>query len=264
LVLDTLNAVIEPLFNIVESNINVAAPTGILLLGLVTGLRHSIEADHVAAVLSVVASNRKNIKRASMLGAIWGLGHTTSLFVAGLVVLLLAVNISDTISNRLEFGVGIMLLFLGVTTFTGWSIGKFFKGLRHRKSSSSSSHGHIHHHQGNVVHSHRHVHDDEHGHGHKSLIIGMIHGMAGSGALLVIVLSTINSVPLGLAYIAIFGAGSIGGMVGISTLMGIPFVKLSDSAKISMALRYAAAITTLAIGAGLIYDLVWIDQIFTS
>jgi ABC-type nickel/cobalt efflux system permease component RcnA len=264
LVLDTLNAVIEPLFNIVESNINVAAPTGILLLGLVTGLRHSIEADHVAAVLSVVASNRKNIKRASMLGAIWGLGHTTSLFVAGLVVLLLAVNISDTVSNRLEFGVGIMLLFLGVTTFTGWSIGKFFKGLRHRKSPSSSSHDHIHHHQGNVVHSHRHVHDDEHGHGHKSLIIGMIHGMAGSGALLVIVLSTINSVPLGLAYIAIFGAGSIGGMVGISTLMGIPFVKLSDSAKISMALRYAAAITTLAIGAGLIYDLVWIDQIFTS
>ena len=273
MVLDTLNAVIEPLFNVVESNINIAAPTGILLLGLVTGLRHSIEADHVAAVLSVVASNRKNIKRASMLGAIWGLGHTTSLFVAGLVVLLFAVNISDTISDRLEFGVGIMLLFLGVTTFTGWSIGKFFKGLRHRKSSSSSSlssssssssHDHIHHHQDNVVHSHRHVHDDEHGHGHKSLIIGMIHGMAGSGALLIIVLSTINSIPLGLAYIAIFGAGSIGGMVGISTLMGIPFVKLSNSPKISMALRYAAAITTLAIGAGLIYDLVWIDQIFTS
>jgi ABC-type nickel/cobalt efflux system permease component RcnA len=262
LILDTLNAVIEPLFSILESNINVAAPTGILLLGLVTGLRHSIEADHVAAVLSVVASNRKNIKRASILGAIWGLGHTISLFVAGLVVLLLAVNISDTISNRLEFGVGIMLVFLGVTTFTGWSIGKFFKGLRRRKSSSS--HDHIHHHQGNVVHSHRHVHDDEHGHGHKSLIIGMIHGMAGSGALLLIVLSTINSIPLGLAYIAIFGAGSIGGMAGISTLMGIPFVKLSNSAKISMALRYAAAITTLAIGAGLIYDLVWIDQIFTS
>ena len=267
MILDTLNAVIEPLFNVVESNINIAAPTGILLLGLVTGLRHSIEADHVAAVLSVVASNRKNIKRASMLGAIWGLGHTTSLFVAGLVVLLFAVNISDTISDRLEFGVGIMLLFLGVTTFTGWSIGKVFKGLRRRKSSSSSlssSHDHIHHHQGNVVHSHRHVHDDEHGHGHKSLIIGMIHGMAGSGALLIIVLSTINSIPLGLAYIAIFGAGSIGGMVGISTLMGIPFVKLSNSPKISMALRYAAAITTLAIGAGLIFDLVWIDQIFTS
>jgi hypothetical protein len=257
---DTINTVIGPLFNIVQSNINVAAPTGILLLGLLTGLRHSMEADHIAAVLSVVASSHKNIKRASMLGAIWGLGHTMSLFVAGLVVLLLAVNISETISSRLEFGVGIMLLFLGFTTLTGWSIGKFFKGLRHQKSS----HKHIHYHQGNIVHSHGHIHDNEHKHGHKSLIIGMVHGMAGSGALLLIVLSTINSIPLGLAYIAIFGAGSIGGMVGVSTLMGIPFVKLSNSAKISIALRYAAAITTLAIGAGLIYDLVWIDQIFTS
>jgi hypothetical protein len=257
---DSINTVIGPLFNIVQSNINVAAPTGILLLGLVTGLRHSMEADHIAAVLSVLASNHKNIKRASMLGVIWGLGHTMSLFVAGLVVLLFAVNISETISSRLEFGVGIMLLFLGFTTLTGWSIGKFFKGLRHK----TSSHKHIHYHESNIVHSHGHIHDNEHKHGHKSLIIGMVHGMAGSGALLLIVLSTINSVPLGLAYIAIFGAGSIGGMAAVSTLMGIPFVKLSNSAKISIALRYAAAITTLAIGAGLIYDLVWIDQIFTS
>lgn len=258
--MDTINTVIGPLFNIVQSNINVAAPTGILLLGLVTGLRHSMEADHIAAVLSVLASNHKNIKRASMLGAIWGLGHTMSLFVAGLVVLLFAVNISETISSRLEFGVGIMLLFLGFTTLTGWSIGKFFKGLRHK----TSSHKHIHYHESNIVHSHGHIHDNEHKHGHKALIIGMVHGMAGSGALLLIVLSTINSIPLGLAYIAIFGAGSIGGMAAVSTLMGIPFVKLSNSAKISIALRYAAAITTLAIGAGLIYDLVWIDQIFTS
>ena len=264
MILDAINGVIGPLFNIVESNINVAAPTGILLLGLVTGLRHSIEADHVAAVLSVVASNRKNIKRASLLGAIWGVGHTTSLFIAGLAVLLLAVNISESIISRQEFVVGIMLRFLGNATFTGWSIGKFFKGLRHQNlSTPSSSHDHIHHHRGDVVHSHRHVHDREHRHGHKSLIIGMVHGMAGSGALLLIVLSTINSIPLGLAYIAIFGAGSIAGMAGISTLIGIPFVKLSNSARISTALRYAAAITTIAIGAGLIYDLVWIDRIFT-
>ncbi|MFL6492294.1 MAG: hypothetical protein ACJ70O_04255 [Nitrososphaera sp.] len=258
--MDTINAAIEPLFNIVQSNINVAAPTGILLLGLVTGLRHSIEADHVAAVISVIASSHKNIKRASILGALWGLGHTISLFIAGLLVLLLAVNISGTVSSRLEFGVGIMLLFLGITTITGWSIGKFFKGLRHQKSS----HKHIHHHQSNVVHSHVHVHDTEHRHGHKSLIIGMVHGMAGSGALLLIVLSTIHSIPLGLAYIAIFGAGSIGGMAGISTLIGIPFVKLANSAKVSLLLRYAGAITTLAIGAGMMYDLVWIDQIFAS
>jgi hypothetical protein len=264
LVFDTISTIIGPVFNIVESNINVAGPAGILLLGLVTGLRHSIEADHVAAVLSVVASNQKNIKRASILGAIWGLGHTTSLFIAGLLVLLLAVNITENVSSRLEFGVGIMLIFLGITTFTGWSMGKFFKGLRDQKSSSSSSHKHIHYHNGNVLHSHDHVHDNGHRHGHKALIIGMVHGMAGSGALLLVVLSTINSIPLGLAYIAIFGAGSIVGMAGTSTLMGIPFVKLANFQKVSLLLRYVAAITTLAIGAGLIYDLVWIDQIFTS
>jgi High-affinity nickel-transport protein len=258
--LDAINTIIDPVFNSVKSNINVAAPTGILLFGLVTGLRHSIEADHVAAVLSVVASNQKNIKNASMLGAIWGLGHTISLFIAGLVVLLLAVNIDQSISTRLEFGVGIMLLFLGVTTFTGWSIGKFFKGLLHQ----NSPHKHIHHHDGSVVHSHEHVHDSGHKHGHKSLLVGMVHGMAGSGALLLVVLSTIHSIPLGLAYIAIFGIGSILGMAGTSTLMGIPFIKLANSAKVSLLLRYAAAITTLAIGAGLIYDLVWIDHIFTS
>ena len=260
MIFDAISTLIDPLFNVVENSLDIAAPAGILLLGLVTGLRHSIEADHVAAVLSVVASNQKNIKRASILGALWGLGHTASLFVVGLVVLLLAVNISDTISSRLEFGVGIMLLFLGFTTLTGWSIGKFFKGLRHQKSS----HKHIHQHGEDIVHSHRHVHDSEHRHGHWSVVIGMVHGMAGSGALLLVVLSTIHSIPLGLAYIAIFGAGSIGGMVGISTLMGIPFVKLSSSAKLNIALRYAAAITTLAIGSGLIYELVWIDQIFTS
>ncbi len=260
MIFDSINATIEPLFDIVESNINLAAPTGILLLGLVTGLRHSLEADHVAAVLSVVSSNQKNIKRASMLGAIWGLGHTTSLFIAGLAILLLAVNISETLSSKLEFGVAIMLLILGMTTLTGWSTGKFFKALRHGKLP----HKHIHYHQGNIVHTHTHIHDSEHRHGHKSLIIGMVHGMAGSGALLLVVLSTIHSIPLGLAYIAIFGAGSIGGMTGISTLIGIPFVKLSNSAKISITLRYVAAITTLAIGAGLLYELIWIDQIFTS
>jgi high-affinity nickel permease len=264
LVFDTISTIIEPVFNIVESSINVAGPIGILLLGLLTGLRHSIEADHVAAVLSVVASNHKNIKRASMLGVIWGVGHTTSLFIGGLLVLLLAVNISESVSSRLEFGVGIMLIFLGITTFTGWSMGKFFKGLRHQKSSSTSSHKHIHYHDGNVLHSHQHIHDTGHRHRHKALIIGMVHGMAGSGALLLVVLSTINSIPLGLAYIAVFGVGSIVGMAGTSTLMGIPFVKLANFEKVSLLLRYVAAITTLAIGVGLIYGLVWIDQIFTS
>lgn len=260
MVLEAMSAFLGPIFSafdIVETNINIAAPTGILLFGLLTGLRHSMEADHVAAVLSLVASDRKNIKRASLLGAIWGLGHTASLFIAGLFILLLAVNIPESVSSRLEFVVGVMLVFLAVTTFTGWDVGRFFRGLRHNRSW----HKHVHHHD-KVVHSHDHDHIGEHSHSHRSLIVGMIHGMAGSGALMLVVLSTITSIPLGLAFIAIFGAGSIAGMVGTSTLMGIPFARFAKSVKMSMVLRYAAAITTLAIGAGLIYNLVWLEQIF--
>ena len=262
MVVETINSLLDPLFSvfdIVEGNVNVAAPAGILIFGLVTGLRHSMEADHIAAVLSMVATDRKNIKRASLLGAMWGLGHTAALFVAGLLVLLFAINIPENVSSRLEFGVGIMLVFLAIIAFTGWDIGRFFRGLRY---SNNKSHSHIHQH-GSVLHSHDHLHDSGHTHTHKSLIVGMIHGMAGSGALMLVVLSTINSVPLGITYIAIFGAGSIAGMVGTSTLIGIPFAKIR-SVKVSLLLRYIAAATTLVIGAGLIYDLVWVEQIFIS
>jgi lysylphosphatidylglycerol synthetase-like protein (DUF2156 family) len=256
LVVETINSLLDPLlsvFDIVEGNVNVAAPAGILIFGLVTGLRHSMEADHIAAVLSMLA-----IKRASLLGAMWGLGHTAALFVAGLLVLLFAINIPENVSSRLEFGVGIMLVFLAIIAFTGWDIGRFFRGLRY----NNKSHSHIHQH-GSVLHSHDHLHDSGHTHTHKSLIVGMIHGMAGSGALMLVVLSTINSVPLGITYIAIFGTGSIAGMVGTSTLIGIPFAKIT-SVKVSLLLRYIAAATTLVIGAGLIYDLVWVEQIFIS
>lgn len=246
-----------------QGGINVAAPAGLLFFGLLTGLRHSMEADHIAAVLSLVASDRKKVRRASLLGAMWGLGHTASLFAAGLVVLLLAVNIPASISSKMEFGVGVMLLFLAVSAFTGLNTGRFLRALPGlSRSGQKHSHEHVHYHE-NGPHSHVHAHTDgQHAHAHKSLIVGMVHGMAGSGALMLVVLSTINSIPLGLAYIAIFGAGSIASMIGTSTLMGIPFARLASSAKLGLILRYAAASTTLAVGAGLIYNLVWVDRIF--
>jgi len=89
----------------------------------------------------------------------------------------------------------------------------------------------------------------------------MVHGMAGSGALMILVLSTINSVPLGLAYIAIFGAGSVASMAAMSTLIGLPFSK-ARHLKLNLVLRYVAAVVTLAIGAGLIYELGIVKQVF--
>ena len=262
MVLEIFDAMLEPVFSAfqsVEDTIDTAAPAGMLLLGLLTGLRHSMEADHVAAVSTGVATAGKKLRQAPMLGALWGLGHTATLFAAGLLVLLLAVHIPEKVSGRLEFGVGIMLLFLAVTAFTGFNAGKFFKGLR---GKSMHSHYHTHPERG-IAHNHEHDHHD-HRHGHKSVIIGMVHGMAGSGALMLVVLSTIDSIPLGLAYIAIFGAGSIASMAGISTLIGLPFTRAKNRTRLAMALKYAAAAVTFVIGAGLVYELGVVEQVFAE
>lgn len=253
---EPFNHLIEVLFAPLEAGINDVTPTGVLLLGLVIGLRHAMEADHVAAVSTIVASSDKKLRRAPILGALWGLGHTTTLFVAGLAVLLLAVSIPEKVTGTLEFGVGMMLVFLGATTLTGFKVGRFVRGIFGRKT-----HKHLHvHEETGVTHSHEHDHHD-HKHGHKSLIVGMIHGMAGSGALMLAVLTTINSIPLGLAYIAIFGAGSMASMAATSALIGLPFSK-ARHLKLSLVLRYTAAVIALAIGASLIYELGIVEQVF--
>jgi hypothetical protein len=258
MIAESLNQLVEAAFAPLEGNISAAAPAGLLLLGLITGLRHSMEADHIAALSTLVATDKNRLGRATQLGILWGVGHTATLFVAGLIVLLLAVGIPEKVSGTLEFGVGMMLVFLGATTLTGFNVGKFLRGIVGRRDHT---HAHVHvHNDTGVVHSHEHDHHD-HQHGHKSLIVGMVHGMAGSGALMLVVLSAINSVPLGLAYIAIFGAGSIASMAAMSALIGLPFAK-AGHAKLSLALRYVSAVVTLAIGAGLMYELGVVEQIF--
>lgn len=270
------------MFQLIERNVDVAAPAGILILGLVTGLRHSFEADHVAAVSTMVASSNGKLREAPILGAMWGLGHSISLLIAGLIVLLFAVNIPEKLSGTLELGVGIMLILLGLTALTSFNIGKFLRGDNNiiigaigKKTDrlfkvKTHTHPHIHHHdlsegEKKLVVRHNHEHDHatvQHRHSHKSLIVGMIHGMAGSGALMLMVLSTISSIPVGLAYIALFGTGSIAGMIGVSTAMGLSFRRAANLPKLHMLLRYAAAIATTIIGSALVYELALIEQVF--
>jgi high-affinity nickel permease len=261
MITEPFNHLIELAFAPLEGTLSATAPVGLLLLGLVTGLRHSMEADHVAAVSTIVATTggKKRLRRAPLLGLMWGLGHTVTLFVAGLIVLLLAISIPEQVSGRLEFGVGLMLIFLGATTLTGFNLGKFLRGIVRRDQKHSHEHMHK---ESGVVHSHEHDHHNEHHHSHKSLIVGMIHGMAGSGALMLVVLSTISSIPLGLAYIAIFGAGSIASMAAMSALIGLPFSRAGNYRRTSLLLKYAAAIITLIIGVGLVYELGVVERVF--
>jgi hypothetical protein len=225
--------------------VDTAAPAGMLLFGLLMGLRHSLEADHVAAISTLTADTKK-LRHAPVLGALWGLGHTGALFAAGLVVLLLSVRIPEQVSAGLEFGVVVMLVFLAATTLTGFRAGRLLRRRGHSHVHAHPEHG--------IMHSHEHRHGAEHRHSHRPLIIGVVHGLAGSGALMVLLLSQIQSVPVGLAYIAVFGAGSVASMAGASTLIGLPFSK-AKSRRLALALKYAAGIAALCIGAGMAYDL---------
>ncbi len=191
---------------------------GVLAYGFLLGLRHATEADHLVAV-STVVSERKGLVKSAVIGAIWGLGHTISLFVAGVFVLLLNFEISERTANALEFFVGIMLVLLGLNVLR-----KLARG--------GQLHFHIHEH-GDHAHAHPHIHEKEEVHNpvvpHKSsfsprsLLIGIVHGMAGSAALMLFVIPTIGSRMLGLLYIAIFGVGSIAGMALMTLFVGLPF-----------------------------------------
>jgi ABC-type nickel/cobalt efflux system permease component RcnA len=194
----------------------------ILGVGLVFGLKHATEVDHVVAV-STIVSRHRNLWRSTLVGAMWGAGHTAALLIAGVVVLLLRVAIPERVSNWLEFGVALMIIGLGAVAL--------WRSLLKR----NDVHVHEHSHDG-VPHIHIHFHESEtrdhttraHTHavaavGIKPVVIGAIHGLAGSGALTLLVLTQIQSPWMGFVYLAIFGLGSIAGMMLMSGLIGLPF-----------------------------------------
>jgi hypothetical protein len=222
-----------------------------LAFGFVLGLKHAVEADHIAAV-STIASEHVSILRSTLVGAFWGLGHTVSLLVAGVAVVFLHIEISNSLSFVLEFGVGLMLIGLGAN-----ALRKIVKG--------GHLHMHVHQHGGRL-HVHPHVHnarqDDNvpNHHGLKlhrrPLIVGMIHGLAGSGALMLLVLSTIRQPLIALSYVLTFGLGSTGGMMLMSALVGLPaFLTAQRFARANMMLRVAAAGFSIVLGFTITYAL---------
>jgi sulfite exporter TauE/SafE len=174
-------------------------------LGFVLGLKHATEADHLVAV-SAIVSEQRSLWRAGIVGALWGVGHTAMLLLVGLIVILLGVAIPERVAAFLELGVAIMITYLGARIL-------YFLA-RERDSASLHTHTHTPVVTRGAVTSLRPV------------IIGMVHGLAGSAALTLLVLTEVvrgGSPTLGLVYLLIFGVGSIGGMLLMSTLIGLPF-----------------------------------------
>jgi len=236
--------------------------SSILLLGFFIGMSHALEADHIAAVASL--STRTHSARQTLLqGAFWGAGHTLTLFLLGLVVLLLDTVIPARFALGLEFAVGLMLVGLGADVL--WRM------VRDRV------HFHVHRH-GQVRHLHAHSHReggeharDPHRHEHprglglRALLVGMMHGMAGSAALIVLALDQAESIAQGLVYILLFGLGSMLGMVLLAGAMSIP-LRLSAAflTRAHNGLQASVGLITLGLGATLMYRIGVIEGLFLS
>jgi high-affinity nickel permease len=228
-----------------------SSPLALLGLGFVLGLRHALDVDHLAAV-SALVSQRGGLWRSSLIGALWGLGHTAALLAAGVAVIALHAEIPPAVARGLELGVAAMLVGLGLNLLrTLWR--------------GDTIHLHAHEHGGHRhLHAHRHAAGEPLARAHhhavraarRPFLVGLVHGLAGSAALMLAVLATISSPALAVAYILVFGAGSIGGMVVMSTLLGLPLALALDRfARAELALRAAAGLGSVAIGLALAWEI---------
>lgn len=224
-----------------------------LCLGFLLGLRHATEADHLVAVTTIV-SEQRSIWRSSLVGALWGVGHTVALFAAGLIVILSQTAIPERVWPWLEFCVALMIIFLGSRILY-----LLLRGRRqvhiHAHTHDGRTHKHLHFHEAENAHAIT----DKHNHSHrirrigiKPLIIGMVHGLAGSGLLTLAILTEVmhgGSRVMGMAYLLVFGIGSIGGMLLMTALISLPFV-FSDKyfERINTPMRLVAGMGSVAFG----------------
>jgi cytochrome c biogenesis protein CcdA len=219
---------------------------GILGLGFLLGMQHALEADHIAAVSSI-AARRSRIGDIVKHGLTWGLGHTLTLFVFAGCAILLGRAIPDTIAKPIEAAVGIMLMVLGSHVL--WRLWRDRVHFHRHGHTDGTVHFHAHSHAGDMVPHVRSRHAHEHGFRWRTLLVGLMHGMAGSAALLVLAVTQASSPAAGLGYVALFGIGS---MIGMGVLSAVIAVPLAVSARFltvaNQALQGAVGTVTIAIG----------------
>jgi len=217
----------------------------ILGLGFLLGARHALDADHLVAVSTMLART-PDFRRSGLVGLCWGLGHTAVLLAVGLVVIALQVAIPESVAQAFETGVGVMLVVLG-----GALALTLYREHWHLHAHAHDGARHLH------LHSHRLGADHDHRHGWsgslRPLLVGMVHGLAGSAALTLVVLSTVRTPWEGIAYILVFGLGSILGMVALGILMSIPFVlSASRGRSLQVAVQGLASVASIGFGLALL------------
>src|SRR6185312_1315453 len=214
-------------------------------LGSLLGMRHALEPDHLTAVSTLVTGERSSV-RAAMLGASWGVGHTLSLVVVGAVLVLLRAEMPARVADLFELFVAIMLIALGIRAIL-IAVGQGRVGPAHT------------HHHGGIVHRHAgakpHVHVGRWTLARRPLLVGAVHGLAGSGALTALVLATLTSNAARITYMALFGIGSTLGMALLSGLMGWPLARIGGNRQTRRGLSLAVGCVSIALGIFWAYQL---------
>lgn len=209
-----------------------------LALGFALGMRHAADADHVVAVSTIVARTRK-LGAAWLLGAVWGLGHSLTIFAVGAAIIVARVQIPPRLGLALESAVGVALVALGLWNLRrGPGAGVVVHSHAHDHHEHDDEHDHAHH-RAAPAHAHLHAHGEEDGWLKRSLaaagpmqllrsgVVGLVHGLAGSAAVALLVLAAIPEPRAALLYLVVFGLGTLAGMLLISAAMEYSFARLA-------------------------------------
>jgi hypothetical protein len=225
---------------------------GVLGLGFLLGMQHALEADHIAAVSSI-AARRTDVRDIVKHGLTWGLGHTLTLFVFAGAAILLGRAIPDHLARPLEAAVGLMLIGLGAHVL--WRLWRDRVHFHAHGHGDGTRHIHVHSHVNETIPHRNSAHLHAHGFRWRSLLVGLMHGMAGSAAVLVLAISQVADPAYGIFYVLLFGIGSMLGMGALSMVIAVP---LAVSAQwltwANRGLQGSVGVITIGIGAMTIYS----------
>src|SRR6266404_4958761 len=251
----------------------------IIALGFFLGMRHATDPDHVIAVTTIV-SRQGSIRQAALIGVLWGLGHTITILIVGSAIILFDLVIPPRVGLTMELSVGLMLILLGILNLSG--IMRWITETVTPFPSRQHSHPHGH---GDYVHAHPHGHvPEKHGHDEEAtpvgwmdrnfgrlglyqvvrpLAVGIVHGLAGSAAVALLVLTTIRVPSWAIFYLLVFGLGTVAGMMLVTAAIAVPFTFSENRfARLHRGLALVSGLVSIAFGVFIVYQMGFVNGLF--